>query len=133
MCRTSVGCDDARMTDRTAELAVTAHVGQVLLALGELVHGVAMSWCDERRAWRLDVEVDGIRRVFWYSAEGWHYEWAGRSWWRPTLWPIFSHERLAAELVLVLAGLVSWPASTSDQHEGAQPGSEDAAELLVSQ
>lgn len=121
------------MTDTPADLAVTAHVGHVVLALGDLMHRVAMSWCDERQAWRLDVEHDDVRRTFWHCAQGWRYEWLGRSWQRPALWPVLSDERLAAELVLVLAGLVSWPASTSGQHEGGQLESVNVDGLLVSQ
>jgi len=110
------------MTNTTAGLAVTAHVGQVALAIGDLMHSVTLSWSDERQAWRMDVQDGTQHRTFWHCGKGWRYDWLGRAWWRPTLWPVLDEQHLAAEVVLVLAGLVSWPASTSDQHEGAQPG-----------
>lgn len=125
----------SRMTYETAELAVTGHVGRVALALGDLMHAVVVTWSDEHQAWRMDVmdeSYDGTRRRFWFCATGWRYEWLGRSWWRPTLWPVLDEQRLAAEIVLVLAGLVSWPASTDDHHDGGQV-SEDVVEVLVSQ
>lgn len=121
-----------QMTSEPAELAVTGHVGQVVLALGDLMHTVVVTWSDERRAWRVDLSHEDVRRVFWFCARGWRYEWLGRSWWRPTLWPVLDEQRLAAEMVLVLAGLVSWPASIDDHQEGQQPGSEGAG-VLVSQ
>lgn len=106
-----------QMTYEPAELAVTTHMGQVVLALGDLLHTVAVRWSDERLAWCVDVSHEDIRRRFWYCGKGWRYEWLGRSWWRPSLWPVLDEQRLATELVLVLAGLVSWPASASDHHD----------------
>lgn len=117
------------MTEKRAGLAVIAHVGEVALALGDLMHGVVVTWSDGVGAWRLDVEHDGTERTFWYCGEGWRYEWAGRSWWRPVLWPVLDVDHLAAEMVLVVAGLVSWPAAV--QHEGEQSGAENVE--LVSQ
>lgn len=123
------------MTEQAAELAVTAEAGQVALALGHLVSGVVMTWCDERQGWRLGVTLDAVERTFWATGDGWCYEWLGCSWWRPRLWPVFGAEHLAHELVLVLAGLVSWPASTRGQNEDGGQGSDAGVEgaLVVSQ
>lgn len=122
------------MTDEPTELAVTAHVGRVVLALGELMDSVAVTWSDERQAWQVDVLHGRVRLVFLCCARGWRYQWLGRSWWRPRRWPVLDETQLAAEVVLVLAGLVSWTASTSAQQDGgAQPASDEVATLLVSQ